>query len=197
MKIQHHLLFVFCAIIGTFLILRTQNEAKLISFSDADLTISSDSSYLYTPGMLLSEGAYIVAIEYTTLVDCRIDIYGDYNATYIDTLSAFSNQYFKNISLTDDAQGAKIRFTLPADGSLTIHSIAILSEKPIYRDAIYFAILYLLILFSIWLIVYKKWYLTWKRRDVLIYGCLAGLALIASIPQLRTALIDGIDLLVN
>ena len=194
MKIQHHLLFVFCAIIGTFLILRTQNEAKLISFSDADLTISSDSSYLYTPGMLLSEGAYIVAIEYTTSVDCRIDIYGDYNATYIDTLSAFSNQYFKNISLTDDAQGAKIRFTLPADGSLTIHSIAILSEKPIYRDAIYFAILYLLILFSIWLIVYKKWYLTWKRRDVLIYGCLAGLALIASIPQLRTALIDGIDL---
>lgn len=97
MKIQHHLLFVFCAIIGTFLILRTQNEAKLISFSDADLTISSDSSYLYTSGMLLSEGAYIVAIEYTTSVDCRIDIYGDYNATYIDTLSAFSNQYFKNI----------------------------------------------------------------------------------------------------
>ncbi len=195
MKVYKHIIFIIVAILGCVLILFTHKDARTISFTSAELMTSDDPTYLYTPGMLLSEGNYTVTIEYSANSDCRIDIYGDYNANYIETLSASEHQFVKDFSLTDDAQGSKIRFTLPPDGgSLQIDSITILANKPIYNDAIYLTIIYLLFLFCIWLMLYKKVYAKWTHEQLLIYAGLVGLIIITSIPQLRTTLIDGIDL---
>jgi len=194
MKLRYYILFIICAVLGSLLLLSEMENAKEISFSSTDITTAEDSSYFYTPGMLLCEGDYTITIDYFASADCRIDIYGDYNATYIDTLNSSTRQYTKQISLTDDSQGARIRFTLPADGTLEIYSIIVSSAHLIYTDAIYFTLLYLLMLFTIWFIVYKGLYKSWSRKDIFTYGSLLILILIASLPQLRTTLIDGTDL---
>lgn len=147
-----------------------------------------------TPGFVLNKGSYTVCLDYTAEhPDSVLELWEQSRKVAAWTLDPEKDRLVADFTLSKDAKQLQLQINYSGRGGLTIKELRITPDTMFYSDTYFMIAVLLVCSLLVWLHMTRGW-LQLTQEQIVDYGVILGVALLATTPMMQTYLYNGDDL---
>lgn len=156
--------------------------------------VARNGAVANTPQYVMNKGSYTAELNYRAdNADSALELWEQGKKIAGWTLDASKTKMTADFTLSKDAKQLQFKINYSGSGELVVRELCLTPRTMFYSDTYFFMILFLLVSLFVW------WYLQkgktkFDERQIVDYGIILGVALLAMTPMMQTYLYNGDDL---
>ena len=147
-----------------------------------------------TPRYIMNKGTYTAQLNYVAEEEGSVlELWEQGRKAAAWEIDPLQTQLTADFTLSKDAKQLQLQVNYGGSGMLTLKSLSLTPRTMFYSDTIFFMAVFLLCSFAAWKIFVEE-SLRLTQEQLVDYGIIFGVALLATTPLMQTYLYNGDDL---
>ena len=148
----------------------------------------------YTPKYVLNKGTYTARLSYLAeQPDSVLELWEQGRKVAAWTIEPGRTEIIADFTLSKDAKQIQLQVNYSGRGALTVKELSLTPDTMFYSDTYFCIVVFLVCSLLMWLYL-SKGMPRLKQEQIVDYGIILGVALLATTPMMQTYLYNGDDL---
>lgn len=174
-----------------------QHTVGLIDSEDSLVvgeSVAANGVVSSTPRYVMNKGSYTVQLDYTAEeADSVLELWEQGRKIAAWPIEPAKPKLTAEFTLSKDAKQLQLQVNYGGKGGLTVKRLSLTPRTMFYSDTYFFIVLFLIGSLFVWVCFVKGW-LRLTQEQLVDYGVILGVALLAMTPMMQTYLYNGDDL---